>query len=261
MENKYKVLFFLVLGILIGLLISGSTYLIIRNNQKYEEPTVDTTINTSNQEEIITSNEILDDREEIKSNSDNSTTESNTTIKKETSTKVTSNKATSPTSNKQVTTSDSNTITSQDRVVISYLEDKSNEISSKISDGTYKEKAKAIFIEVVDFLFYNGQIKGHTFNSLTGRAKLEVIKIALKIENKIEEKWPGLLDELVSKYTNVKTKIVDLYTTKTNEYCASHSDVFYEVRQYYEKMKSSFKYSFNLIKEKASDIYINKIKG
>ena len=144
MENKYKVLFFLVLGILIGLLISGSTYLIIRDNQKYEEPTVDTTINTSNQEEIITSNETLDDREEIKSNSDNSTTESNTTIKKETSTKVTSNKATSPTSNKQVTTSDSNTITSQDRVVISYLEDKSNEISSKISDGTYKEKAKAI---------------------------------------------------------------------------------------------------------------------
>ena len=153
MESKYKILFFLVLGILIGMLIAGSTYLIISNNKSKEEPAVDTRVETSNQEEIITSNEILDDKEEIKSNSEVSVINKSIDNEKKTGNIVTSNKI-NKTTTSNINGNDSNTITSKDKVVINYLEGKSNEISSNISDGTYKEKAKAIFVEVVDFLFY-----------------------------------------------------------------------------------------------------------
>ena len=77
-----------------------------------------------------------------------------------------------------------------------------------------KETLKNTFITLTDFIFYNGEIKGTTFNELTTTAKEKVISIYETIDAKIESVYPGykemIKDTSIKTYTNIKEKIVDL---------------------------------------------------
>ena len=75
-------------------------------------------------------------------------------------------------------------VTSEEDVV-NYFEKKYDEVNNN-SWNDVKDKAKEYFITIVDFIFYDGKIKGHTFNDLSSTAKLKIISIALKIDNKIK---------------------------------------------------------------------------
>ena len=147
-----------------------------------------------------------------------------------------------------------------DKGVVNYLREKYEYISS--NSNLSKESLKESFTEVVDFLFYGGTIKGKTFKELSEQGKLEAIKLAIKIESKIDEWQPGLIDSLGDKYKNAKTKIVNLYTEKTNEFCTNHPDNCEYFREDYNQMKKSFSNAFNVVKEtgkkiggKISDLY------
>ena len=271
MNDKYKIGFFILLGILIGAILTLSIITIIDNtkvksnnsnteikkdknstktSKKYIEEKnneTDKSIkneNNNNEEIIEANNNDTKKRDQIVNNSD-------------TSSQVTSNSNNTININKTTEQTKSST----DSEVLNYLEEKKNEISTKIKDGTYKEKAKNTFIEVVDFLFYNGTIKGHTFNELTSKGKLESIKIAIKIEDKIEEHYPGAIDSIGGKYKNTKSKIVDLYSSKIDEYCSSNFNLCNEAKNDYNKMKSTFKNAFGNIKTKISNFYQDNIKN
>lgn len=151
-------------------------------------------------------------------------------------------------------------IEDSDKSVVNYLREKYEYISN--NSNLSKETLKKSFTEVVDFIFYGGTIKGKTFKELSEQGKLEVIKLAIKIESKIDEWQPGLIDSLDDKYKNAKTKIVNLYTEKTNEFCSNHPDNCEYFREDYNQMKKSFSNAFNVIKEagkkigsKVSDLY------
>ena len=77
-----------------------------------------------------------------------------------------------------------------------------------------KETLKNTFITLTDFIFYNGEIKGTTFNELTTTAKEKVISIYENIDAKIESVYPGykemIKDTSIKTYNNIKEKIVDL---------------------------------------------------
>lgn len=77
-----------------------------------------------------------------------------------------------------------------------------------------KETLKNTFITLTDFIFYNGEIKGTTFNELTTTAKEKVISIYETIDAKIESVYPGykemIKDTSIKTYNNIKEKIVDL---------------------------------------------------
>lgn len=86
----------------------------------------------------------------------------------------------------------------KDTKVITALEEtyenvKNSEVTEKFSDS-----AKATFINIVDFLFYNGTIKGVTFNELTDNGKQKVLELAHKIDEKIENKVPNYKDKISS---------------------------------------------------------------
>lgn len=59
-----------------------------------------------------------------------------------------------------------------------------------------KEKVKGTFITIVDFIFYDSEINGVTFDELTDSGKQKVLEIANKIDNKIENKFPNYKDTI-----------------------------------------------------------------
>ena len=59
-----------------------------------------------------------------------------------------------------------------------------------------KDKVKGAFVTIVDFLFYDSEINGITFDELTDAGKQKVLQIANTIDNKIENKFPNYKDTI-----------------------------------------------------------------
>lgn len=140
-----------------------------------------------------------------------------------------------------------------DTEVLSYF----NELNSDLESGSIKNSLKSSFISVVDFLFYNGTIKGHTFSDLTTSAKLKVLKIALYFDSKIDKYFPGYKESISSGtkkvYTNVKNKIVSTYLNITTSICNSNSELCSTAKKGFLELKKDFGLTWSLIKDIAGD--------
>lgn len=109
-----------------------------------------------------------------------------------------------------------------DSIVINYVESIKTKLDNYSNNESNKKTAKEYFCNIVDFIFYGGEIKGHTFNELTTSGKAKVIYYALIIDSKIDNKWPGYKDTLSEKYNDIKAKLIGKYISiceyvKTNE--------------------------------------------
>lgn len=123
-----------------------------------------------------------------------------------------------------------------------------------------KEKLKNGFTTIVDFIFYDKEIKGYTFDELTTTAKLKVITFALKIDNKIEEYIPDYKNSISEKYQNIKAKAVSKYLEITEQICANHEDTCKFAKEDFQNMKKSFGITWDLIKN-LGNIGIDKLKS
>lgn len=141
-----------------------------------------------------------------------------------------------------------NSVSEKDKNVIDYFKEKATSIASNTSGTSFKDNAKSIFTTTVDFLFYGGTIKGVTFKELTTKGKMEVVKIALMIENLIDKYFPGLLDNLSTKYQSAKEKIVTTYEKVTDEYCMENPDNCEYAKIDYENMQDSLAATFDIVK-------------
>jgi len=141
---------------------------------------------------------------------------------------------------------------SADDVVISFLNDTNN----NLEDINLRDKAKENFILIVDFLFYNGKIKGYTFDELTTKAKLSVIKLALTIDNKIDSYFPDYKEKISEKtnklYTSVKELAITKYLEITTSICIKDPETCEQAKQDFQDMKKSFSITWNFIKNIAS---------
>ena len=79
----------------------------------------------------------------------------------------------------------------KDNIVIDELNNTLKNIEESTQDENFKDKASSTLISIVDFLFYDGTIKGISFDELTEKGKEKVLEIASKIDVKLEEKCPG----------------------------------------------------------------------
>lgn len=84
----------------------------------------------------------------------------------------------------------------KDNIVIDELNNTLNNIEKSTRDENFKDKASSTFISIVDFLFYDGTIKGVTFDELTEKGKEKVLEISSKIDVKLEEKCPGYKEKI-----------------------------------------------------------------
>ena len=69
---------------------------------------------------------------------------------------------------------------------------------------------KGVFISLVDFLFYDGEIKGVTFDELTSAGKEKVLQIIHSIDEKIEKKFPGYKESISETATPAFKKASEL---------------------------------------------------
>lgn len=110
-------------------------------------------------------------------------------------------------------------LSNNDKAVIHTLNSSLNEINNSSSnDKSFSDSAKATFINIVDFIFYDGKINGVTFDELTDKGKQEVLKIAQKIDGAIEEKIPGYKETISAKASNAFNKASELIKNGANNF-------------------------------------------
>lgn len=92
-------------------------------------------------------------------------------------------------------------------------ETKIDQILASESVSTIKSESKEIFVTLVDFLFYDGEIKGVTYDELSDETKVKLLEIANNIDTKIEARIPGyketIKDGAGKTYSYVSEKIID----------------------------------------------------
>ncbi len=140
-----------------------------------------------------------------------------------------------------------------DDVVISYL----NRVEAEMDKPSLGESAKEYFITIIDFIFYKGTIKGHTFNELSNSAKLKVLSSALYLDSKIDKYFPGYKESISSTtkniYTNIKANIISVYLDITTTICNSNNELCASAKDGFQSLKKNFGLTFDLIKEIAGD--------
>ena len=163
---------FLVMGVLIGLVYSNKD-VIFKDNISNENNMSQSELEKENVNEI---------KEEVPK-------QNNETIK---------NEVTKP------------SLSNKDNTVINEMNNTLNSINTESNSSNFSDKAKATFISIVDFLFYDGTIKGVTFNELTDEGKQKVLEIANKIDVKLEEKVPGYKEKISSTTSNAYNKASEI---------------------------------------------------
>lgn len=112
----------------------------------------------------------------------------------------------------------------KDNIVIDELNNTLKNIEESTRDENFKDKASSTFISIVDFLFYDGTIKGISFDELTEKGKEKVLEISSKIDVKLEEKCPGYKEKIsnsTSKAYQKASKIIKKGAKNINDFAKS----------------------------------------
>lgn len=112
-----------------------------------------------------------------------------------------------------------NILTEDDNQIINYfkqLEQSVDEVVESEIIETTKDKLKGTFITIVDFIFYEGEIKGIKFDDLTEGAKQNILETATSIDNKIMTKFPNYKEEISSKVSSAYNKASELMKKGAN---------------------------------------------
>ena len=120
---------------------------------------------------------------------------------------------------------------------------------SKVASSNDENKLKEGFTSIVDFLFYGKEINGITFNQLKDDSKTKILKFALSIDQKIEEKFLNNKDKLSSKYQNIKAKVVESYLDITDRICVNNEQLCIDFKKDFESLKENFGITYDYLKE------------
>lgn len=111
------------------------------------------------------------------------------------------------------------TYTENDKIAIANFEEIEASVDAMLASDKTKEvqkEAKGIFISVVDFIFYDGEIKGVTFKELSEDGKKKVLQIAASIDQKIESSFPNYKESISKKAGGALTKAGELIKKGAN---------------------------------------------
>ena len=168
-------------------------------------------------------------------------------------TTTTSNiKATSTTTtSKSISTTTRNNVPFQnevnDEAIIAFAKSSYDEVSTE-KNASITSSIKSNFITLVDFLFYDGTIKGKKFRNMTDKAKAKVIYYTLLMDNKIDSLWPNYKTTIKDKANNLKEKLIAKYMDITTNLCENHEDGCKIVKEDFALLKSSLNLTWDIIK-------------
>ena len=155
-----------------------------------------------------------------------------------------------------------------DEDVVNYVSTIENEIENinytESKKETIKEKLKENFIILTDFIFYDGAIKGKTFNELTISAKEEILELYEKIDNKIESIYPNYKEEIkdtsTKVYSKAKSMVISLKDYLKKSYIDSVGEDTYQkemeiIKDTKDKVKEKTEPVIDTAKEKTKETY------
>lgn len=155
-----------------------------------------------------------------------------------------------------------------DEDVVNYVSTIENEIENinytESKKETIKEKLKENFIILTDFIFYDGTIKGKTFNELTTSAKEEILELYEKIDNKIESIYPNYKEEIkdtsTKVYSKAKSMVISLKDYLKKSYIDSVGEDTYQkemeiIKDTKDKVKEKTEPVIDTAKEKTKETY------
>ena len=250
----YICICFAVILFLLAITINLNPNIFTLNNNINQKNKLDSKEKENNQEKESSKDEniTIDNQNKDKEANKETTTNKN----QETDTSTNNNETTNNNQTSPIQTPNDNQnevdITKSEQNVISHFQTMSLDIDSMNNqeDLTHREKAKNIFITIIDFIFYDKEIKGYKFNDLTMKAKLEIIKIATTIDNKIDSYFPSYKDFIKDKYNSIKSKLIVLYMDTAANLCNSvGEDTCNQAKSDFKDMKESFGFTWSLIKE------------
>lgn len=205
----------LVIGLIIGLSI----------NKKEVYTKVDmvaSTKDTSSNNEVEVTSGTVEYKEEQVISGNNDSNSSKVIENNKTNTNSGSNSNSNESNTDNTSTSEVTEYSSNDEVVINSLESSLTKINNgSTSDSSFSDSAKGVFVSIVDFLFYDGEINGVTFNELTDSGKQKVLEIASKVDNAIESKIPGYketISDTASKAFNKASEIIKSGANNLNNF-------------------------------------------
>ena len=232
-----------------------------KNEPKKEEvisiPSKSTTSNTSTSTKTNTTTKSSNTTKSTTSTNVSKSTNTTNTTNTTKSNDVSNNSVSS--SNDNVTNVEEPKFSLKDNVVVNKLTETYENVKTSVVDGTFKDKGKATFVSIVDFLFYDGTIDGVTFKELTGKGKEKALELASKIDNAIEKRAPGYKDTISDKKTKVLNKASELIkkgTTSLDNFLRNklNSEDYNELIRAKNELVTNTKYAVSFIKENGSKI-------
>jgi len=237
----------LIIGILIGIVLTGTiSYSIIDNFKKSNSTQTNNVFETIKKdnaseetEDTIIEEETIetgtDKKEDISNNKGNSVNNSNDVSSSE--------------DKKPIKNNDANNKTNTKVDIVTYFNNLNSTIFSKENIKKYSEKAKSTFIEITDFLFYGTEFNGYTFNELSDNVKLKIMGIIINIDDKMEQYFPNYKEIIKTKYNDIKQRVIAKYLETSNKICEElGTDSCDEAKNGLLKLRESFNLTFDIIK-------------
>ena len=214
----------LTIGLVIGLNINKKeVYTIVDMVASNADASSGNEVDFQSEEVERKSDENKTDIKTDKSIKDTNTTKNITSDKKKTNDNiVTEDTQSTNSSSDNNSTTNISTYSSNDNTVINSLESSLTKINNgSTSDKSFSDSAKGVFVSIVDFLFYDGEINGVTFDELTDSGKQKVLEIASKVDNAIESKIPGYketISDTASKAFNKASEVIKSGANNLNNF-------------------------------------------
>ena len=163
-----------------------------------------------------------------------------------------------------VTSSTSTNIVDTENVsnteISTYIREQENALNDEKT--LTKSSLKECFITLTDFIFYGGTINNKTFNELTDEVKIQVLTYYNNLNNKIDEKYTGLREEIKKQssktYTNIKERTIELKDKVLNSYKEKVGEEAYnELVKTINDDLERYKESVAPVEEKIGEAYQN----
>lgn len=145
--------------------------------------------------------------------------------------------------------------------IFKFFNEKKEELKEALNSENvekFKEKGKELFITLVDFIFYDGKIKGVTYDELNEAARKQLFEDLCTIDEFICKYIPDYKKNIGSKYNAIKNFISPYYykfLSKIKELIGS--DNLERINEIFENDKSVISDLFGKVKQKTKEKYEN----
>lgn len=154
--------------------------------------------------------------------------------------------------------------TNKDEIVLKYYQDEETKIKRLLNsnDKDMKQKVSEKVVTLVDFLFYDGEIKGITRTDISDETKNKLMNIIEKVDTKIEKRFPDYKEKISDKTSDALNFIKEKGTNgihKLDDYLNQKVDNYDEIKDVASSIISNTKADFNEVKDLAKSGF-SKVK-